>query len=232
MSSLHTHRLAAEARARAVARHAVRPLFQTSFVREGIADAVRYESRSQNHDHVRSDWPSTFWGTVLSYSPSDSPVRVGRYSSINEHAYLMPGSMHKTDHVSSWCFNDDGVPIESQFTTNGPIVIGSDVLICFDALILSGVTIGHGAVVAARAVVTKDVAPYAIVAGVPATHIGYRFDQSVVEAMLRIQWWDWSRTKVKAHAWQIGSPDISGFIARHDPDRTRALCEDCGRVPT
>ena len=61
---------------------------------------------------------------------------------------------------------------------------------------LSGVTIGHGAVVGARAVVTKDIPPYAIVAGVPAKIVGWRFDQPTREALLRVAWWDWAPDKV------------------------------------
>ena len=207
------------------------PLFRGSLVREVIRDAVLYGDRPSNDGWVHREWPSNLWGRVLSYSPSDSSVWVGRYSAINEQASLMRGSMHRTDHVSSWCFNEDGVPVENQMTTNGPIVIGSDVIVCFDALILSGVTVGHGAVVAARAVVTKDVPPYAIVAGVPASVIGYRFDEPLIEALLRIKWWDWPRNKVKAHAWQIASPDVEGFVARHDPDVAGPTCDDCTRVP-
>jgi acetyltransferase-like isoleucine patch superfamily enzyme len=224
--------IVAREKPRAAASRILTTLLQTSLVREALRDAVRHGDRFYNNDSVHPTWPSSPAGTVLSYSPGDSPVCVGRYSAINEQAYVMRGSMHRTDHVSSWCFSDDGVPKESQFTTKGPIVIGSDVLICFDALILSGVTIGHGAVVAARAVVTKDVPPYAVVAGVPASIIGYRFDQSVIEALLRIQWWDWSRDKIMAHVWQFASPDVTGFVARHDPDRSMQTCDDCTRIPS
>jgi acetyltransferase-like isoleucine patch superfamily enzyme len=223
--------IAARAKSRAVASRVLIPLFKTSLVREAVRDAVRYGDRFYNNNSVHANWPSNLGGTVLSYSPGDSSVSVGRYTAINDQAYVMRGSMHRIDHVASWCFSDDGVPKENQFTTNGPIVIGSDVLVCFDALVLSGVTIGHGAVVGARAVVTKDVPPYAIVAGVPASIIGYRFDQSVIEALLRIHWWDWSRNKVRAHAWQIASSDVTGFVDRHDPDGARETCDDCTRVP-
>ena len=69
----------------------------------------------------------------------------------------------------------------------GPVVIGNDVWIGREALILSGVTIGDGAVIGARAVVTRDIAPYSIVAGNPARHLKYRFPEDIVEALLRLR---------------------------------------------
>lgn len=74
-------------------------------------------------------------------------------------------------------------------TKAGKIVIGNDVWIGYGAYISRGVTIGHGAVVAAHAVVTKDVPPYAIVAGVPARVIRYRFDEAVIARLLKLRWW-------------------------------------------
>ena len=78
----------------------------------------------------------------------------------------------------------------------GDIVIGNDVWIGYEAVILSGVTIGDGAIIGTRAVVTKDVPPYTIVGGVPAKSIRKRFDEKVIEALLKIKWWDWTEEKV------------------------------------
>ena len=76
-------------------------------------------------------------------------------------------------------------------------IVGNDVLIGSHALILGGVTIGNGAVVAAGAVVTKDVPPYAVVGGVPAKVIKYRFSQDVIDKLLEMQWWDWPEERLK-----------------------------------
>lgn len=75
------------------------------------------------------------------------------------------------------------------------VSIGNDVWLAAGSTVLRGVTIGDGAVVAAGAVVTKDVPPYAIVAGVPAKVIRYRFSDEIVQALLRIKWWDWCEEK-------------------------------------
>jgi virginiamycin A acetyltransferase len=98
-------------------------------------------------------------------------------------------------------------------------VIGSDVYLGFEALVLSGVTIGDGAIIGARAVVTRDVAPFEVVGGNPAQHIKWRFDEPTRDALLRIRWWDWPHEKVLAHMDEINSPDVAGFIAKHDVPR-------------
>lgn len=79
----------------------------------------------------------------------------------------------------------------------GPIEVGHDVWFGRRSMVLSGTSIGHGAVVGAGAVVTADVEPYAIVAGVPAERIGWRFPPAVREALLDLEWWDWSEAKLR-----------------------------------
>ncbi len=82
---------------------------------------------------------------------------------------------------------------ENPTKTKGSITIGSNVIIHTDALILSGVTIGNGAVIGARSVVTKDVPPFAMVAGNPAKVIKYRFDDSTIALLQEVRWWDLNR---------------------------------------
>jgi carbonic anhydrase/acetyltransferase-like protein (isoleucine patch superfamily) len=111
--------------------------------------------------------------------------------------------------------------------SRGPIVIGNDVWSGFGSVVSPGITVGDGAIIAAGAIVTRDVPPYSIVGGVPAKVIKYRFDEPDREALLRIRWWDWAEERVRAHIEQLASPAIADFIARHDPNGPRDACPDC-----
>ncbi len=101
--------------------------------------------------------------------------------------------------------------------SKGDIVVGSDVWLGVGALILSGVTVGHGAVVAAGAVVVKDVPPYAIVGGKPARILRMRFERETVEALLRIAWWDWPQDKIIAEISALCDMPAEEFTALFDP---------------
>lgn len=171
---------------------------------------------------VHAEQPTYSLIRAYQTTPDDGvPVKVGRYSLLHQRAYVFLGAKHDKDLVSMFHFHRImGLPGELEAPlSDGPVVIGSDVWVAFEAVIMSGVTIGHGAIVSARAVVTRDVQPYEIVGGVPARHIGWRFDEPTREALLRISWWDWPREKVEAHVDELESPDVAGFIARHDPQQ-------------
>lgn len=87
--------------------------------------------------------------------------------------------------------------VADAWDNKGDIVIGSDVWIGYEAVILAGVTVGHGAIIGTRAVVTKDVPPYTIVGGVPAKPIRKRFADDVIEKLLALRWWDWPAEKIR-----------------------------------
>lgn len=96
----------------------------------------------------------------------------------------------------------------------GP-VLGYDVWVGHGAVIMAGVHIGNGAVIGANAVVTHDVEPYQIVAGVPARPMGYRFGPDTIAALERIQWWNWSDAELKE--WMEELKDVPRFIRKYDP---------------
>jgi hypothetical protein len=175
--------------------------------------------------------PSYVKARVLRYGgASDPQASVGKYCSLNDASYLLPGGNHHPEFVSTCHFYwTMGVGEPEVGTNNGPIVIGNDVWSGFGSLVLSGVTVGDGAVIAAGAVVTRDVPAYAIVGGVPAKVIGYRFEEPVREALQRARWWEWSEAKVRAHVDQLASPAVADFLERHDPwgpHKPCAACED------
>ena len=97
--------------------------------------------------------------------------------------------------------------VTNAWDNKGNIVVGNDVWIGYEAVILAGVTIGDGAIIGTRAVVTKDVPPYTIVGGVPAKPIRRRFPEETAEKLLELQWWNWSRERIAEHiaALQAGS---------------------------
>jgi acetyltransferase-like isoleucine patch superfamily enzyme len=94
---------------------------------------------------------------------------------------------------------------------NTPVEIGSDVWIGMNAIILSGVKIGHGAIIGAGSVVTHDVPPYGVVAGSPAMLLRYRYSEEQIKKLLAIQWWNWSDKKIKENL-NFFYDDIDRFV--------------------
>ena len=129
----------------------------------------------------------------ISQAPNN--VVIGRYSSINSTAILGAVS-HFYQGFSTGLLNDAGNEIPLEKLAEGPLrnptVIGCDVWIGAYSVIMRGVKVGHGACVGAGAIVTKDVPPYAIVVGVPARILKYRFTPEIIERMLRNKWWELS----------------------------------------
>lgn len=87
--------------------------------------------------------------------------------------------------------------VASAWDNKGDIVIGNDVWIGLEAVILAGVKIGDGAIIGTRAVVTKDVPPYSIVGGIPAKVIRKRYSPDIIEQLLSLRWWDWTKDRIK-----------------------------------
>ncbi len=139
---------------------------------------------------------------------------IGRYTSIADDVTILLGGNHRMDWASTYPFPalEDAWPeaaaIEGHPWSKGDVVIGSDVWIGNGATILSGVHIGDGAVVAARALVIKDVAPYTIVGGNPAREIRKRFDKKRIKMLLEARWWDWPEDFVRANVATLCSGDI------------------------
>ena len=145
-------------------------------------------------------------------------MTVGKFCSFADEVKILTGHEHRIDWVSTYPFSvafpgAKGLPFPAR--TKGNVVIGHDVWVGTGALILSGVTIGNGAVIGARSVVTHDVPPYAVVGGVPAQVIKVRFDASTIEALQRVAWWDWPEPKIQEALPLLMSDDVRGFLARY-----------------
>jgi virginiamycin A acetyltransferase len=85
--------------------------------------------------------------------------------------------------------------VADSWNNKGDIIIGNDVWIGYEAIIMAGVTVGNGAIIGTRALVTKDVPPYTIVGGIPAKPIRKRFSEQIISSLLEIEWWNWSKEK-------------------------------------
>ena len=101
--------------------------------------------------------------------------------------------------------------ITTAWDNKGDIIIGNDVWIGYEAVILSGVTIGDGAIIGARAVVTRDIPPYTIAAGLPAKPIRRRFDVETIAQLEELRWWDWEEEKIRQNIAAIQSGNIEAL---------------------
>lgn len=154
---------------------------------------------------------------VMSYD-RDACVRIGAWTSIADDVVFMPGGNHLIDRVTTYPMRIRfDLPSPDDPWTKGDIVVGNDVWLGRGARVLSGVTIGDGAVVAGWSLVTRDVAPYTIVGGNPAREIGRRLTVDQAEAMARIAWWDWDEAVIRERVDEFASADVDAFIARYDP---------------
>lgn len=114
-------------------------------------------------------------------------TKIGRYCSI-ANLCTVGAQQHRIDGLGTFPFQRLG-PVEREFEVK-PTLIGNDVWIGCNAVVMGGVTVGDGAVIGAGAVVTKDVEPYSVVVGVPARHIRFRIDPALIPELLELRWWD------------------------------------------
>lgn len=138
------------------------------------------------------------------YPVNGDKLIIGKFCSIACGAkFLFTSANHKMSSLSTYPFpifyeewGLDVKDIRNAWDNKGDIVIGNDVWIGYEAVIMSGVTIGDGAIIGTRAVVTKDVPPYTIVGGVPAKPIRKRLDDATIERLIKLRWWDWEHDKI------------------------------------
>lgn len=155
---------------------------------------------------------------AFSYISANTDVEnaeIGKFCSISDHCRIGMGGHNINQLSTSPIFTEAHNATKYQWITKdinaAPVnkaIIGNDVLIGSHALILGGVSVGNGAVVAAGAVVTKDVPPYAVVGGVPAKVIKYRFSQDMIEKLQKVQWWDWTEDKLRSKIELFQSFDV------------------------
>lgn len=139
------------------------------------------------------------------YPVNNDKLIIGKYCSIACGAkFMFTSGNHKMASLSNypfqifheeWGLNATG--ITDAWDNAGDIILGNDVWVGYEAVIMQGVHIGDGAIIGTRAVVTKDVSPYTIVGGIPAKEIRKRFSEDVIAKLVELQWWNWNNETVK-----------------------------------
>lgn len=178
---------------------------QTIYLKNVITDPnIQVGDYTMYHDFVND--PASFQkNNVLYHYPiNQDKLIIGKFCSIACGAkFLFNGGNHKMNSISTYpfplFFEEWGLEnrnITEAWDNKGNIIIGNDVWIGYEAVILAGVTVGDGAIIGTRAVVTKDVPPYTIVGGIPAKPIRKRFDDETIGELCEIKWWDWPEEKI------------------------------------
>ncbi len=145
---------------------------------------------------------------------------IGKYCAIARGAkFIMNGANHAMSGLSTYPFYifgngwESAAPGAGDLPWKGDTTIGNDVWIGYESLVMPGVSIGDGAIVAARSVVTGDVPPYSIVGGNPAAVIRRRFPDDVIARLLQVAWWSWPADKVTRHLQAITGGDVAALEA-------------------
>jgi acetyltransferase-like isoleucine patch superfamily enzyme len=200
-------------------------------LREGrMAIRRRYQRSAffmnQKPEYARYEIGDWSYGSPAVMHQDGSGLKIGRFCSISARVTIFLGGDHRCDWVTTYPFSaicPDAQSFQGHPRSKGPVVVGNDVWIGEGATIMSGITIGDGAVIAARSVVTKNVPPYAIVAGSPAQIRKYRFSEEQITALLRIRWWDWPYEQIRA-AWPLLlSENLDAFIHTYSTPVTADL---------
>jgi len=161
--------------------------------------------------------PAHFESNVLyHFEFTGDRLRIGKFCSIaTDVRFIMNGGNHPTDWLTTYPFPIFGHGWEAAmppaWPTRGDTVVENDVWFGYGALIMPGVHIGNGAIIATAAVVTKNVPPYAIVGGNPATVIRTRFDEATIERLEAVAWWNWPPEKITRNVRVICSGDVAAL---------------------
>ncbi len=190
---------------------------QTVYLKRVVTDAnVEVGDYTMYNDFVNDPRDFQKNNVLYHYPINRDRLRIGKFCSIACGAkFIFTSANHKLGSLSTYPFplffeewDLDKANLTDSWDNKGDIAIGNDVWIGYEAVVMQGVTIGDGAIIGARAVVTKDIPPYTIVGGVPAKPIRKRFSDEIISRLLEIKWWDWPDEKIKRNISAIQSGNI------------------------
>ena len=188
-------------------------------------DKSKLQNHARQQEKFKKRYPNYTVGTASYGMPivhdnnEGSTLKIGAYCSIASNVQIFLGGQHRMDWVSNYPF-PFFFEMDAQYkkgyikgASRGDVVVGSDVWLCANCIILSGVTIGHGAVIANGAVVSRDVEPYAVMAGNPAKLIKWRFDEATRNVLMAVAWWDWPQEEISKVMDKLCTQDASDLLA-------------------
>ena len=190
---------------------------QTVYLKNVVTNAnIEIGDYTMYNDFVQDPLDFEKNNVLYHYPINKDKLKIGKFCSIACGAkFLFTSANHKMRSLSTYpfpiFFEEWGLDVKNicdAWDNKGDIVIGNDVWIGYEAVILSGVTIGDGAIIGSRAVVTKDVEPYTIVGGVPAKSIRKRFDDKTILKLENIRWWNWDEIQIRKGIQAIQSGNI------------------------
>ena len=194
---------------------------QTVYLQSVITDpSIQVGDYTMYHVFVHDPRGFQENNVLYHYPINGDKLRIGRFCSIACGAkFLFTSANHSLSSLSTYPFplfyEEWGQPwhqLTQAWENRGDITIGNDVWIGYEAVILSGVTIGDGAIIAARAVVTQDVPPYTIVGGVPARPIRKRYNEASIAQLLQLQWWNWPEETLARMLPAIQAGDLQALL--------------------
>ena len=190
---------------------------QTVYLKNVVTNAnIEIGDYTMYNDFVQDPLDFEKNNVLYHYPINKDKLKIGKFCSIACGAkFLFTSANHKMRSLSTYpfpiFFEEWGLDVKNicdAWDNKGDIVIGNDVWIGYEAVILSGVTIGDGAIIGSRAVETKDVEPYTIVGGVPAKSIRKRFDDKTILKLENIRWWNWDEKQIRKGIQAIQSGNI------------------------
>ena len=190
---------------------------QTIYLKNVITDpSITVGDYTMYNDFVNDPVLFEKNNVLYHYPVNHDRLIIGKFCSIACGArFLFNSANHTMTSLSTYPFplffeewGLDRKDVASSWDNKGDIVIGNDVWIGYEAVIMAGVTIGDGAIIGSRAVVTKDVPPYTIVGGIPAKPIRKRYSEETVKSLLEIRWWDWTKERIAQNIGAIQSGAI------------------------